>query len=209
MPGPWSPLSALLDTDGLALHYGRVQAALTPIGRPPVSPRVAASVGHLGLLARVICPAVGAAALGRSLDLGMTWWLPVSGGVLPLAAPPTAIGPSLDLNPLRDIARELVDRTAHFSVSPQVLWGNVSSALNGAAAAILTARPDLADTVRPIVDDLLGELGLTSSHTGAPGGDFRRRSCCLFYLSNPAGRDSCCGDCVLRPTPALATARIN
>jgi ferric iron reductase protein FhuF len=74
-------------------------------------------------------------------------------------------------------------------VSNQILWGNVASALHGAAALIgehtavdqLMSRPPLRGT-GSIID-----------------GQFRRRTCCLIYRAAP-GRF--CGDCVLVKPPS-------
>lgn len=110
--------------------------------------RVAASTGHLALIARLICPAFGAALLGRRLDLSQARWQPLIGGVMPLSFPANAIGPIGPIGDLSDLLagpiQILTDLTAGMSVSPKVLWGNVSSAVNGAAMTDGRARPELA-----------------------------------------------------------------
>lgn len=87
--------------------------------------------------------------------------------------------------------RTLTDLTADMSVAPKVMWGNVSSAVNGAVRAIRDAHPDLTTAAM----DLARVLGTTSG----PG--FRRNSCCLIYLIAAPGptRAPYCGDCVLAP----------
>ena len=69
LPSPWRPLSTLLDSpEDLQRRIVEVRAALAA-GRPPdaVEFRVAASVTHLGVAARLISPALGTAVLlGRA-----------------------------------------------------------------------------------------------------------------------------------------------
>ena len=158
---------------------------------------MAASVGQLGLLARLVCPALGAATLGGSLDLDQAWCQPEPGGVLPLALPTTAIRPGADLDPLRRTIDRLVDRTAGLSVSRKLLWGNVAAAINGAVLSIRAARPELTQRATTLAGDLLRDLP-AGSYTGQVGVDLRRRSCCLYYRASPTGRNSCCDECVLR-----------
>lgn len=92
-PGPWRPLDQL-SRPGAALdaRVRRVRAALaTRGGRPAdrIELRVAVSVAHLGLVARLVAPAIGAAALGASLpgDPAGLWWQDELGGPYPLSVP--------------------------------------------------------------------------------------------------------------------------
>ncbi|SPM37434.1 Ferric iron reductase protein FhuF, involved in iron transport [Mycobacterium rhizamassiliense] len=84
-------------------------------------------------------------------------------------------------------------------LAPNLLAGNIASALVGASRALLVARPDLRARIVEITESLLntgvlaGSGSLTGSHLG-----FRRDSCCLFY--RVPGR-SVCGDCVFRQAP--------
>ena len=54
-----------------------------------VEPRVAASAVHLGLVARLTAPALGAAVLGYPLDMrpGELWWQDQASGPVPLSGP--------------------------------------------------------------------------------------------------------------------------
>lgn len=171
--------------------------------------RVAASTGHLGIVARLVCPVFGAALLGYRLDLNQAWWQPTVSGAMPLSLPGSAITP---VDGRRGLAVSqifgLVDRTAALAVSPKVLWGNVASAVNGAATTVATAREDLADSAIELAASLVESLSLGDTFVGAVGSSFRRRSCCLIYRIAPPGaaRQSYCGDCVLaRPESGISS----
>jgi hypothetical protein len=87
--------------------------------------------------------------------------------------------------------------TASMAVSRRVLWGNVASAVSGAAAMIAATRPELAAEAGPVSSAVLGFPALAGSYDGQPLAGFRRRSCCLIYrLAGPPGAQYC-GDCVL------------
>jgi hypothetical protein len=83
------------------------------------------------------------------------------------------------------------------AVSPQVLWGNVASAANGAATMIAAARPDLAAAAASAAAAVLRYPDLAGTYQGSPGAGFRRRNCCLIYRLSPPGPDRYCEDCVL------------
>lgn len=203
-PPPWRVMSELVDDPAvLRDRVDAVRAHLAGAGGRVV-PRVAASVAQLGLVARLVSPTMALALDGGRLpspDLTDTWWQPEPGGAFPLSLalsrPPG--GPAVDAVAavLDGPVRLLVEAARAFSVPTGVLWGNVASAVNGAAVVLTRARPDLADAA----DDLVAEL-LTSEPLRDTGirrrGDFRRRSCCLIYQAAP--RDAprqVCGDCVL------------
>jgi ferric iron reductase protein FhuF len=84
-------------------------------------------------------------------------------------------------------------------ISGRVLWGNVASAINGAAGQVATRQPDLAGPVWAAAADLFASPWL-SHETQPPGAGFRRSSCCLIYkiASERARARGVCGDCVLR-----------
>jgi hypothetical protein len=92
--GPWRPLSELTrDAESLTARIESVRGALAQsAGRPPegIEPRVAASVAHLGLVARLLSPALGAAisdGIVPDLALETAWWQPVLGRPFPLCLP--------------------------------------------------------------------------------------------------------------------------
>ncbi len=187
---PWRSLAVLLDgSDALRSFYEQFRATLGRATGRPVEFRVAASTGHLALVARLICPAFGAELLGHHLDLTQARWQPVTEGVMPLSLPTGAIGVAGDISALlTGPIRTLTELTAGMSVSSKVLWGNVSSAVNGAVMGACRARPDLAAR----------SMALGRSLGTAPGPDFRRTSCCLIYRIAPPGDSAIfCGDCVL------------
>jgi hypothetical protein len=236
LPASWRPGSELAGpSDALGARIAAVRAALAARGGrdiAEVEPRVAGSAAHLGLAARLIAPALGAAVLRCRLDLrpGGLWWRDELGGAMPLSVPasagsapagtgsagtgsrgvapaesdgdPEAGGPApRDL----DWARRLIDETIApvtaavarlVPVSGRVLWGNVASAANTAAAQVARQRPDLAPDAWRAAGLLLAGPRLRGE-SGHPGPAFRRSSCCLFYRLAPGDPSALCGDCVL------------
>jgi hypothetical protein len=212
---PWQPLGALTGTPAspgaLAARIGEVRdrlAAAAGCAADDVEFRVAASVAQLGLCARLLSPALGAAAAGWALpvDTAQARWIPALGGPFRLSLPEPA---SADSSPQDGIAACLsllagpvaqITRTVEaMAVSPRVLWGNVASAVSGAAAMIAKARPDLAAQAAAAATAMLRFPALTGIYEGSPGAGFRRRNCCLIYRLSPPGAASYCGDCVLGP----------
>jgi hypothetical protein len=203
---PWQPLGELIGSpDAHAARIGEVRERLAAAaGRPPASVefRVAASIAQLGLCARLLSPALGAAAAGRTLpvDVGQARWVPALGGPFRLslaedavaAGPGTAATAALLAGPVTQIVRAV----EAMAVSPRVLWGNVASAVNGAATMIAAARPDLAGRTAEAAAALLGHPDLAGTYQGRPLEGFRRRNCCLIYRLSPE-RPAYCGDCVL------------
>jgi ferric iron reductase protein FhuF len=85
------------------------------------------------------------------------------------------------------------------ALSFHVMWGNVASAANGAVTVLSQSRPADRDRGRALVRALIG-IGPLLGTAELPDGKFRRRNCCLFYLTG----SEYCGDCVLtarRATP--------
>jgi hypothetical protein len=224
----WRPLSSLLASpDYLQRRIADVRSALAA-DRPPdaVEFRVAASVTHLGVAARLISPVLGTAVLFGwvpRMDPAEVAWQPVLGGPLPLSLPASALAgrgdqpgerqpgeeqpgegqlaSELRMSLLQGPVRALTEVTAAMSVSPIVLDGNVASAVNAAAAMIAAARPGLATRAAAVRRALLNAPELAGTWTGGAEG-FRRRSCCLIYRASPAATLAVCGDCVLNPTSA-------
>jgi len=218
---PWRPLPDLVEQPGLLT--GRIDAVRTALaaGRPVqrIEHKVAASVTHLGLVARLIAPALAFVVTTGHLpctDLSRVWWQDELGGAFPLSVPDitgaalrhqptdTAKGAALlRENLINDLIRALTDAVAAtVPVSRLVLQGNVASAINSAATLIGNQRSDLLHASRAMADALLGDLELNPTHS--PSGEaFRRSSCCLIYRASEvrsASTESTCGDCILTPS---------
>jgi FhuF-like iron-sulfur protein len=218
-PRPWLPLAGLLrEPAALTARIARVRDGLAAAGGRPASEvefRVAASVAQLGVTARLLAPVLGAEVLGGALriDPEQTWWVPELGGPFRLSVPAQALaaagpaagqraGPAGCREVLTGPVSDLVHAVAARSVSPLTLWGNVASAISGAAAMIAVARPDLARQARAAAAAALEFPALAGAGDGPPGtAGFRRRSCCLIYRLSPGPGAALCGDCVLGTRP--------
>jgi hypothetical protein len=210
---PWQPLDALIGSpDALAGRIGEVRERLAAAAGLPATAvefRVAASIAQLGLCARLLSPALGAAAAGRALpvDIAQARWIPALGGPFRLSLPDTvleaaavrssaAAGSAATGGLLAGPITQIVRAVQAMSVSPRVLWGNVASAVNGAATMIVAVRPDLTTPAAETATAMLRYSPLTGTYQGRPFQGFRRRNCCLIYrLSSSA--PAYCGDCVL------------
>ncbi|SFE52001.1 FhuF 2Fe-2S C-terminal domain-containing protein [Actinacidiphila alni] len=218
----WRSMGELADGGpALAERVAGVRRYLAAMGGGPpetVETRVAASVAHLGLVARVLSPMLALAVLRGEVASGLRLadlrWRPVLGGPFPLSLPDPPPGDDLSGAPLEALAaalardlldgpvRELTDAFAPFRVSPHILRGNTASALNGAAGMLAAARPADAGRVRSLAAALLDRPPLrgTSTREGtaeAGAYRFRRRSCCLIYRAAPGRAGALCGDCAL------------
>ncbi|GAA3092473.1 hypothetical protein JOF29_006985 [Kribbella aluminosa] len=196
---PWRRMSEIVDDPSvLEDRVAQTRAYLGAVSgqeTEAIEVRVAASVTHLGLVARLISPALASAVLERRvpiLALDQLHWQPILGGAFPLSLPP--IPPAGG-----DLYRELFDGpipaiAQAFQLSDHILTGNVASAVNGAATAMANADPTLADPARTLAAQLLATPPLRDAHTTNP---FRRRSCCLIYRAARDHNGPLCGDCVL------------
>lgn len=195
-PPLWRPLSELLTDEVMRSRVMRVRAALAA-GAPSgdVEERVAASVTHLGLVARIVAPWIGSRSLGDkpiSRRVDDLWWQDQLGGPFPLSVTAGATdGGWRESAPA--ILTEAFART--FGVSDRVLWGNVASATNSAARMIRAARPELSSAAHGAADEILSHHEVESGELRA-GASFRRRSCCLIYRVS-GDVTAVCGDCVL------------
>jgi hypothetical protein len=215
--GGWRPFTDLLDPAVAAERVAVARTALTAMaGLAPgdVPVRVVASVTFLGYAARLLSPLLGAAVAGGALPLpspGDLWWRAVP-GPLPIAYRSLAEAPTADL-PAGEVAGLLVASAvdglvrpllevfrSRFVLSPQVLWGNVASALGGAAGMLADTTPGHAGRAGEVVAAMLDRAPLTGTATLAPKDPARarralkRRNCCLYYRIPGGGT---CGDCVL------------
>jgi hypothetical protein len=232
---PWHAMNELVkDRDVLMDRVATVRAWLATAGRQEpdaVELRVAASVTHLGLVARLVSPVLAVAVTSGDLleiDLGSTHWQRTLGGAFPLSVSLDLSMPldadtnagGRDANPeptlerlacllarrvLDSPIRDLVEATMPLSVSPRTLWGNVASAVNGAASMIATCQPAWTDRSRVITSLLLDQPPLHNTSLTPAGQSFRRRSCCLIYRAAPKTAAAVCGDCVLSRDPPPVT----
>jgi hypothetical protein len=207
---PWRPLAELAEPAGLRARIESIRGALAARSGGPadgIELRVAASVTQLGLVARVVAPALAAQTVRKPLDLrlGGVWWQDTVGGPMPLSVPRPAAAASADPGSLPAVATLLDEvitpitaaTAALAPLSSRVLWGNVASAVNGAAGQLARARPDLADAAWAAAASFFRDPRL-STEPGPPGPSFRRSSCCLIYRLVPGRAGAVCGDCVLR-----------
>ncbi|MET9375425.1 (2Fe-2S)-binding protein [Streptomyces sp. NPDC002992] len=193
--GEMGPLSARIDHVGARLRIPER--------------RVAASVAHLGLAARLWSTALGPAALhGRFpaldpadlyWDGALTspddlWWAGTESRPATVADLREAVQLA-HLVPLHDALRR------DGRVSPRLLWGNAGSALAGALRELIRwaraqGRPEVARRAAELVTGLLDHPDLSRTVQGPA---LRRTSCCLYYRSPGGGL---CGDCVFDHAPA-------
>ncbi|MFF0746023.1 (2Fe-2S)-binding protein [Streptomyces sp. NPDC004111] len=194
-------------TAPLALRIDKVAARLRAPER-----RVAASIAHLGIVARLWSVALGSAALhGEVPDLradGLYWdpdgsspddlLLDTRRPTLPATA--EALRETVQYGHLVPLA-EAFRRDGN--ISPQLLWGNAGSALAAAVGQLRNwardmDRPEAGRRAAVLAHELFSHPDLNS--TGSLGaGRFRRNSCCLYYRC-PAG--GLCGDCVFDTPPS-------
>ena len=209
----WRPISDLVDgsdtLDRRIQSTRAVMAASSQVDVVAIDEKAAASVVQLGLVSRLLSPALASATVTGwvpDLSLERVWWKPETYNPVPIAVPEVTGRRGATTHDVVDAFAELVLRRAVrplveatsgvVAISPRVLWGNVASALVGAATMINRARPELAASTAHLATALVEGTDLASTGDFGPGG-FRRRSCCLFYRVPGAGL---CGDCVLQAT---------
>jgi hypothetical protein len=200
-----APLARLYagDTAPLVARVDTVAARLRAPER-----RVAASIAHLGLAARLWSVALGCAALhGKvpDLDPARLHWDPDRSspddlcltGSRPLPADASTIREAVQYGHLVPLAAAL---RADTRISPQLLWGNAGSALAGAVRELHTwarrgGRPEVAERASALAAELFAHPDLSGTVHGRA---MRRRSCCLYYRCPGGGL---CGDCVFDVPP--------
>ncbi|MFJ7239953.1 (2Fe-2S)-binding protein [Streptomyces olivaceus] len=186
----------------------RVRKVATALGT--TENRVAASVAHQGLAARLWSVALACAVLyGHipDLDPGRLHWDPDATApddlwLTEVHARPSDAGTLADavltthLTPLTDAVH------ARWGVADGLLRGNAASALVGAGRELgrwarRHGRTGTADRARSLTAALLAHPLLAGTGT-LTGTSFRRRSCCLYYRVPGGG---VCGDCCFRRPP--------
>lgn len=203
-PRPGLPSPHPLDT--------RVRRVAAGIGAR--EPRVAASVAHQALAARLWSVALGCAVrYGRLPDLDpcLLRWDPAGSApedlwlteVRERPADPATLANTVLHGHLEPLAAAL---RARHRPAAGLLWGNAASALAGAARQLArwareNGDPAAAGRARVLAADLLAHPLLADAGTlTAHGTDlaFRRRSCCLYYRVPGGG---VCGDCCFARVP--------
>ena len=228
---PWRSMAGLLDDPRVLadrVHAARASlAAGSGQDAEAVELRVAASVTHLGLAARVLSPLLALTVLrGGTVAIGLRdlHWQPTGRSIFPLSIPaadntsayasaspgacadaavaaaPEALADAFALNALRTIADDLHAATRPFGVSGQVLRGNIASALAGACTTLSRALPDQRHLIGAVLSALLSHPVLVGTAQTSLDGRFQRRSCCLIYRAAPDRNGMICGDCVLLGT---------
>ncbi|MFD5427285.1 (2Fe-2S)-binding protein [Streptomyces sp. NPDC127084] len=202
-------LSRLYGGDLTALT-ARIDQVASRLGTP--ERRVAASVAHLGLAARLWSTALGPAVLcGEFPDPapGTLHWDPERTAPHDLCWSGTETRPGT-VSALREAVLEgqlvpLADAVrADVRIAPRLLRGNAGSALAGALRELVRwartqRRPDVGRRAAALVAGLLEHPELSGTVDGPA---LRRTTCCLYYRSPGGGL---CGDCVFdRPPGAVA-----
>lgn len=206
----WRPFATLCgDADTLRDYALRMRAATAAgfrVGEAAVPVRAAASSVHLSIAARLLSPTVGAAACLSAVPLltaDSVFWQddsshrPLLGAVRPTWSPVTdarAAAARITETLIDDVLRLLNTAMQQaLSLPPQVMWGNIASAANGAVTVLAQTRPDAEGFGRELVQAMIAAEPLfgTAEFTA---GRFRRQNCCLFYQVPGGGY---CGDCVL------------
>lgn len=201
----WVPVTDLVaDPDRLTGRVRATQVALSTYQTADLEGdaawRVAASVTQLGVSARLIAVALALTVDDTGLPpLERLVFQDRLGGPYPLAltvaveapAAPDA-WPSVVLEWAGPVTRATV---ARHGLSPRVAWGNVASAVAGAAKMIAAADRAAGERARVLAGQALGLPELDGAGSSDADGVFRRRSCCLIYrlYEDPMF----CVDCVL------------
>lgn len=205
----WQPMRTLFEPAVLGDFVARTRDAIAGSARcepDAIAIKTAASSLQLGVVARLLSPVVGAATCFGAvpvLNLRSVRWQSTAGHTprfaitgLDWVKTPTASTAAAAMStsvlkaiftPLNECLRALT------ALSPQVSWGNVISAANGAVTVLAMSQPRQEPRGRALVRELADTDQLAETATFA-GGTFLRRSCCLFYRVPGSGL---CTDCVL------------
>ncbi|WP_158167809.1 (2Fe-2S)-binding protein [Mycolicibacterium smegmatis] len=206
----WRPVDTLCGDAAILREYtSRMRAATATgfgIGVDDVPVRAAASSLHLSIVSRLLSPAVGAAACLSavpSLTPDSVFWHDDSSHRPALGVSRVEWSPVPDAgSAAAEITAMLVDGVLRLlntamqqavSLPPQVMWGNIASAANGAVTVLAQNRPGAEGFGRALVRDMIAAEPLLGT-ADVTDGRFRRRNCCLFYQVPGGGY---CGDCVL------------
>ena len=160
--------------------------------------RIGASLVHLGHAARLWSPVL-ACALGHRVIPDLSGLQRADDGAQLRLPEPVgerlAPSPELLYRTVVQDHMEPFEAGLRVKLAPGLLSGNIASALVGASRALLSARPDLRQSIVDVTNSLLS-TGRLAGSGDITSGDlvFRRHSCCLFYRIPDGGK---CGDCPL------------
>lgn len=204
-PHPALPTLAQVYENQVSDVYGnsmtfRIRKVADALNAPEL--RIAASIAHQGLAARLWSVALGCAVLyGRIPDLAprRLYWDPDASapddlwldGVRPLPGDAATIADVVLRGHLEPLTAAL---HAEYRLATGLLWGNAASALAGAARQ-LGRRTEVSARARGLAADLLAHPLLAGTLDGSTS---RRRSCCLYYRLPDGG---VCGDCCFTRAP--------
>lgn len=175
-------------------------------------PRVAASVAHQALAARLWSAALGCAVLyGQvpDLDPHLLHWDPAGSApddlwLTDVRARPADADTVADVVLHGHLAPLAAALRARYRLAPGLLRGNAASALASTGRLLEqwardNGRTEAAHRVQEMATRLLAHPHLegAGTRTGA-GTGFRRRSCCLYYRVPGGG---VCGDCCFTRVP--------
>lgn len=214
----WRPFTDLLKPSVLVSRVAVARSTLVSafgLAEDDVPVRVVASVYFMGVASRLLSPPLGAAIAGGALPLptrANLWWRPVPSGPMPIAygvlraessLPPSELAEALVAGPLTETVTPLLELfRSEFRLSPKVLWGNVASALAGAAGVLSDTMPRHDALAGAVLDHVLTLPPLAGTGTvvrpspSLPRRFLVRANCCLYYRIPGGGT---CGDCVLTP----------
>jgi hypothetical protein len=186
LDGTWRPLTDLEDPQVRGALGARISATVGGC-----EARVAESTLVLGLAARLWSVTLGSVALAGVLPDLAQFAFTDDRGSLQLGLVRAEGWRTTDPQDVYEVvvSRTLAPIIATMPLTARLLWGNVASALAGAARVLDLPEDSLVERLLGM-PPLRGELDR--------GG--RRATCCLFYRVPGAGL---CGDCVLDAVPAL------
>ena len=159
--------------------------------------RVAASILFQEFAARLWSPVLGSIALGRpppDLSAERLGWLDD-----PFSLNLTDDAAGTDASTIIDgHLRPMIEAMASSpGVAADLLWGNAASALTGTMTVLRINGKDT-ETAKSTARELLAIEPLRSAGFLDDNGNYRRRSCCLYYRVPGGGL---CGDCCLTRKP--------
>ncbi len=194
-------------------------AAVSAVLGPAAGAREVHSLVHLGVVARVLSPALAAALATGVLPVpGSVLLQPVGSNPVPMAwagvravdvPAPGDVAAGLAAHWLTPLVAPWTAAVAARSVSPRVLTGNVVSALHGTAVVVAGARPELAARARAVLDALLAAGPLAGTGGGGPTAGSRgaRAACCTGCPGRCRARTACSSAYLHRYAPSTLVDR--